>query len=207
MRTSSTVPVPVRLPQYQHHCPGTSGTVPVPAPWFTPASQPQDRHPHPVPALVPASPVPASPPHAGTGTPSISIPTPTGYQPPDTGISTPPWYRHPQYHHPQQQHPLSHSGHPPPGDPHPRRPRGLPTTLTPYPVQPPLAAAFAPRGRKREEKTTPNYPNPPRSPSLGQHTRVGIAGSPVPAPSLPLGQENHLPPQKYHLWDGKLLAW
>lgn len=63
-------------------------------------------------------------------------------------------------------------------------------------VQPQLGAAVAPRSRKGEDKTNPKVPPTPPIPTTGagrgQHTHVGIAGSPVPAPSLPLGHENHL---------------
>ena len=73
------------------------------------------------------------------------------------------------------------------GDSSPSRPHGSGTSTSSTTVG----------SGEGEDKTNPKAPQRPAHPHcwgrMGQLTHVGIAGPPVPAPSLPLGHKIHLP--------------
>ena len=90
------------------------------------------------------------------------------------------------------------------------------TELVLAPVPPQLggtAVTPPPRAERGRTKSSQKRPNPPPIPTTGAgqgSTHVGIAGPPVLAASLPLGQEVHLPPKIMlgmgNGGDGKLLG-
>lgn len=198
--------------QHQHHCPSTEPALP---------HQYQDQHHYPsanvsvlVPISLPQSQHPSSPQHPGLAHPACAS---TGTRIPDlvpvspvlaflTNAGTP----RTRIPNPilasasleQASLPHSHKYHPE-GPPH-----GLPIMATLFWYGSNTArSSSCPWARKREDKTNPktsqNHPLPPLGQSGVAHTCGRVTGN---NPSIPLGLENHLHSQKYHCWDGRLLA-